>query len=75
MKDSLHRLAHDVTFALRNYILPAKESGNAAQGCITGLLLSEAPCMIARFGSAEIQGVISGILPPPQTVRELRFLL
>lgn len=49
----------------KRLLLPANAPEEASQHIIYELLVSEEPCMIARFGSAEIQGVISGILPPP----------
>lgn len=47
----------------KRLLLPANAPEEASQHIIYELLVSEEPCMIARFGSAEIQGVISGILP------------
>lgn len=49
----------------KRLLLPANAPEEVSQHIIYELLVSEEPCMIARFGSAEIQGVISGILPPP----------
>lgn len=48
----------------KRLLLPTNASNDTSQHIIYALLVNEGPCMIARFGSAEIQGVISGILPP-----------
>lgn len=63
----LHTLIHNVTFACRRFVLPPKTDGQEAQDIITELLERPEPCMIGRFGSAEIQGVVNGILPHPLT--------
>lgn len=62
---SIHSLIHNTTFKLRKYILPKKMDANEAQEIIYNLLKSNSPCMIGRFGSVEIQGVINGISPWP----------
>lgn len=61
----LHKQVHNITFAMRKYVLPKVKRGSDAQQCITELLQADKPCMIGRFGSVEIQGVLNGVLPPP----------
>ena len=52
-------------FAFSRSILPKAQTGQKAQDIIINLLNSPDPCMIARFGSVEIKGVLSGSCPPP----------
>lgn len=40
------------------------KEGTAVQDCIRKFLLSEEPCMIARFGSVELQAVVDYLNPP-----------
>lgn len=40
------------------------EDGPAVQECINRLLLSDTPCMIARFGSVELQAIVDYLYPP-----------
>lgn len=61
----LHLFIRRTLFACRRLVLPSKVTGEGASIIIEELLESSNPCMIARFGSAEIQGVINGVLPPP----------
>lgn len=65
---NLHSFIRRALFACRQFVLPSKAMGRDASLIIEKLLESSRPCMIARFGSAEIQGVISGILPPPPLI-------
>lgn len=51
----------------RQHFLPTRIRGKQAQDLIYSLLDGKEPCMIARFGSVEIQGCINGTLPPPLT--------
>ena len=47
--------------------------GNAVQQEIARLLLSDTPCMIARFGSVELQAVVDYLFPPTMK-NALRFV-
>ena len=47
--------------------------GNAVQQEIARLLLSDTPCMIARFGSVELQAVVDYLFPPTMK-NALRFM-
>lgn len=47
--------------------------GNAVQQEIACLLLSDTPCMIARFGSVELQAVVDCLFPPTMK-NALRFV-
>lgn len=47
--------------------------GNAVQQEIARLLLSDTPCMIARFGSVELQAVVDCLFPPTMK-NALRFV-
>ena len=64
----LHKQVHNITFAMRKYVLPKVKRGSDAQQCITELLQADKPCMIGRFCSVEIQGVLNGVLPPLLTL-------
>lgn len=50
---------------VRQYVLPRPLGRDESQKCIALFLSSPHPCMIGRFGSAEIQAVVNSILPPP----------
>ncbi len=39
------------------------EEGAEVQECMRGMLLSDAPCMIARFGSVELQAIVDYLNP------------
>lgn len=62
---NLHLIVRNLLFSCRKFLLPPVNKGDKASKIIEGLILSSSPCMIARFGSSEIQGVLNGILPPP----------
>lgn len=49
----------------RRDLLPFSTSSPAdIQSRISAMLLSDAPCMIARFGSVELQSVVDSLFPP-----------
>ena len=50
-------------FCYPQIALSLKE-GTVAQDCIRKMLLSDEPCMIARFGSVELQAVVDYLNPP-----------
>lgn len=50
-------------FCYPQIALSLKE-GTVTQDCIRKLLLSDEPCMIARFGSVELQAVVDYLNPP-----------
>lgn len=63
--NNIHLLARRTASAIHRMVTPPLLTGQAAQDYIIGLIESEKPCMVARFGSVEIQAVVNGILPPP----------
>lgn len=50
---------------VRQYVLPRPLGRDESQKCIALFLSSPHPCMIGRFGSAEIQAVVNSIFTPP----------
>ena len=62
---NLHSLLRRIIVFVRKFVLPQPLEDDDAQQCIAKALSSPNPCMIGRFGSAEIQAVVNSILPPP----------
>ena len=62
---NLHSLIRRIIVFVRKFVLPQPLEDDDAQQCIAKVLSSPNPCMIGRFGSAEIQAVVNSILPPP----------
>ena len=67
----ISNLARKILIVIRgkkNFYYPqialSLKEGTVAQDCIRKLLLSDEPCMIARFGSVELQAVIDYLNPP-----------
>lgn len=58
-------LSHSIAMSLYKFACPAPLIGQDAQAAMIKLLQSDAPCMIGRFGSVEIQATLWSILPPP----------
>lgn len=61
---NLHSLIRRIIVFVRKFVLPQPLEDDDAQQCIAKALSSPNPCMIGRFGSAEIQAVVNSILPP-----------
>ena len=50
---------------IHNHLNPNMLEKDEAKYYVRDLLTRETPCMVARFGSVEIQGVVNGISPFP----------
>lgn len=61
----IHELVKHTASALHNIMTPMLKIGAESQHVLTKLIDSDSPCMIARFGSVEIQAVVNGMLPTP----------
>ena len=77
MTSNLSRKILIVIRGKKSYCYPqvalSSEEGTVAQNRIRKLLLSDEPCMIARFGSVELQAVVD-YLNPPTLTNALRFV-
>ena len=61
----VHRITRKTASELHSLFSPFLYTGMDAQQTIINLIEEDNPCMIARFGSVEIQAVINGQMPYP----------
>ena len=61
---SIHDIIHRSALSIHRKLTSRLEDAEA-QNLLREMILSNDPCMVARFGSVEIQGVINGMLPSP----------
>lgn len=56
---------HSMLRSVHSFLNPERLEGEEAALYIKNLILKDSPCMIARFGSVEIQGTLNGCSPFP----------